>query len=211
MWKKVKPIQTSAKITFMWSHIFRLSLKHLLWSSLINTPNLAANWHKFDKSFGEMGNPKLGTLANSEDPDKCCIPSGSTLFDKAKPLPCADPESFFQRESNFVYVFFVDTTISGPLSSPHHFFSLVGRWWPITECWLGSFVVLQGIQTSIAKRPYIFVIFQGSGPPIPLSGSAHDLQKKKYFLYLEIITCDTPIYINGQSQGNDTKPEGRIH
>ena len=41
--------------------------------------------------------------------------------------------------------------------------SLVGQWWPITECWLGSFVVLQGIQTSIDKRPYIFVIFQGGG------------------------------------------------
>ena len=26
---------------------------------------------------------------------------------------------------------------------------------------LGSFVVLQGIRTSIAKKPYIFVIFQG--------------------------------------------------
>ena len=37
------------------------------------------------------------------------------------------------------------------------------------KCWLGSFVVLQGIQTSIAKKPYIFVIFQGrSGPLSPL-------------------------------------------
>ena len=33
----------------------------------------------------------------------------------------------------------------------------------------------QGIQTSIAKKPYIFVIFQGgSGPPVPPSGSAYD-------------------------------------
>ena len=38
------------------------------------------------------------------------------------------------------------------------------------ECWLGSFVVLQGIRTSIAKKPYIVVIFQegGSRPPVPL-------------------------------------------
>ena len=33
--------------------------------------------------------------------------------------------------------------------------------WPNNECWLGSFVIFQGIQTSIAKKPYIFVIFQG--------------------------------------------------
>ena len=37
-------------------------------------------------------------------------------------------------------------------------------------------MVLQGIQTNIAKKPYIFVIFEGgggSGPPVPRSGSAH--------------------------------------
>ena len=49
--------------------------------------------------------------------------------------------------------------------------SLAGRWWPIIECWLGSFEVLQGIWTSIVKKPYIFVIFQGwegGGPdPVP--------------------------------------------
>ena len=50
-----------------------------------------------------------------------------------------------------------------------------GRWWPNIECWLGSFVFVQEIRTSIAKKPYIFVIFQG-GPdpcPPPPSGSAH--------------------------------------
>ena len=31
------------------------------------------------------------------------------------------------------------------------------------ECWLGGFVIFQGIPTSIAKEPYIFVIFQGGG------------------------------------------------
>ena len=42
----------------------------------------------------------------------------------------------------------------------------------ITECWLGSFVVLQGIQTSIGKShsDYIFVIFQGGwGSELPIS------------------------------------------
>ena len=36
------------------------------------------------------------------------------------------------------------------------------------KCWLDRFVIFQGIRTSIAKKPYIFVIFQrGSGPPAP--------------------------------------------
>ena len=43
--------------------------------------------------------------------------------------------------------------------------SLAGRWRPINECWLGSFVIFQGIRTSIAKKPYIFVIFQGGLDP----------------------------------------------
>ena len=47
--------------------------------------------------------------------------------------------------------------------------SLACRWWPNVECWLGSFMIFQGIQTSIAKKPYIFVIFQGVGGTDPLS------------------------------------------
>ena len=46
---------------------------------------------------------------------------------------------------------------------------LAARWWPNIECWLSSFVDLHGIRTSIAKKPYIFVIFQGGGGPYPLS------------------------------------------
>ena len=38
---------------------------------------------------------------------------------------------------------------------------LVCQWWPSIESWLGSFVVFKWIRTSIAKKPYIFVIFQG--------------------------------------------------
>ena len=52
--------------------------------------------------------------------------------------------------------------------------SLAGRWWLNTECWLESFVRLQGIRTNIAKKPYIFVIFKGGPDPCPPSGSAHD-------------------------------------
>ena len=43
------------------------------------------------------------------------------------------------------------------------------------ECWLGSLVLFQGIRTSIAMKPYRFVIFQGVWGPdsLPPSGSAH--------------------------------------
>ena len=49
---------------------------------------------------------------------------------------------------------------------------------PNIECWFGSFVVLQGIRTSIAKKPFIFCDFQSEGgggvqTPFPPSGSAH--------------------------------------
>ena len=40
---------------------------------------------------------------------------------------------------------------------------------PAIECWFGSFVICQGIRTSIAKKPYVFVIFRGGGGPDPLS------------------------------------------
>ena len=52
--------------------------------------------------------------------------------------------------------------------------SLVSRWWPNMECWLGSFVIFLGIRTSSAKESYIFCDFSGgSRPPVSLSGSAH--------------------------------------
>ena len=47
------------------------------------------------------------------------------------------------------------------------------------ECWLGAFVIFQGIETTIVMETYIkvFVIFQGGGgvgpPALTLSGSAY--------------------------------------
>ena len=42
--------------------------------------------------------------------------------------------------------------------------------WPYIECWICSFVIFKGIRNSIAKKPYIFVIYQGGGGgPNPLS------------------------------------------
>ena len=74
--------------------------------------------------------------------------------------------------SNFDYVFFFffwwrekgskyhcKRAIIGPPVKRHlNGVSLADRLWPNIECWLGSFVVFQGIRTSIGKKSYIFVI-----------------------------------------------------
>ena len=40
--------------------------------------------------------------------------------------------------------------------------------WRADDGRFGSFVIFKGIQTSIAKKPYIFAIFQGGvQPPVP--------------------------------------------
>ena len=44
--------------------------------------------------------------------------------------------------------------------------SLARRWWPNIECWLGRFVIFQGVRTSIAKKPFFSWFFRGSGPPL---------------------------------------------
>ena len=49
----------------------------------------------------------------------------------------------------------------------------------VIEYWLGSFVFLQGIHSSIAKKPYILVIFSLRGGGVdPL----HPLDPPMYFL-----------------------------
>ena len=78
--------------------------------------------------------------------------------------------------------------IIGPPAKLHlNGVSLAGRRWPNIECWRqGSFVIFQGTRTSIAKKHYIFVIFQGgSGPPAPpppTSGSAHAVDFKSILI-----------------------------
>ena len=77
---------------------------------------------------------------------------------------------FCQSGYNFDNVFFCmrGGTIKRPLKVCHHRPDSVTPF----ECWLGGFVIFQGIRTCIAKKPFIFVIFQGggggSGPPVPL-------------------------------------------
>ena len=46
-------------------------------------------------------------------------------------------------------------------------FSLAGRRLPNIEYWLGNFVIFQRFGTSIANKPFIFVIFQGARTPCP--------------------------------------------
>ena len=95
--------------------------------------------------------------------------------------PCAYQESC-QRGSNsdnvFFQVFFSlmrEERIQISLKVDHHQLTsktpfkwrLAGR--PMMaqhQCWLGSFVNFQGIRTSIAKKHYIFVIFQGCPDPL---------------------------------------------
>ena len=56
-------------------------------------------------------------------------------------------------------------------------------------------VVFQGIRTSIAKEPYIFVIFQGGvRTPFPPSGSAHVWYVLTYILSTLLKKTDKPIY-----------------
>ena len=73
-------------------------------------------------------------------------------------------------------------TIIGPQAKCHfNGVSLACRWWPNIECWLGSFVIVQGIRTNIAKKPFIFCDFQGVGvlTPCSPSGSAHEPDSQK--------------------------------
>ena len=85
---------------------------------------------------------------------------------------CADPGNFARGGPTFFFFFFVrGKRIQIALKAGHHHLnrvSLAGRCWTYIECWLGSFVIFQGIRTSIAKKPYIFVIFsEGYEPPVP--------------------------------------------
>ena len=93
---------------------------------------------------------------------------------------CADPESFVRGVQLWQRFFLVwwgeegskyhyKRAMIGPPAKRHlNGVSLACRWWPYIECWLGSFVNFKGIRTSIAKKPYIFVIFQGVGVRTPV-------------------------------------------
>ena len=88
---------------------------------------------------------------------------------------------YCQRGSNSD-IFLVDagredqnTTKSGPSSSCQRSAIEMAFHWhaddgpTLNADLVGSFVILCGIRTRIAKKPYIFVIFSGGGGPEPLS------------------------------------------
>ena len=106
--------------------------------------------------------------------------------------------NFCQRGSNFdnvllifLYVFvLIDQGIQIPLQIGHHrSASKTPFKWRFAgvpmmvniECWLGRFVIFQGFWTGIAKKSYIFVIFQ-EGVPIPF-GSSHGASSMSTFLF----------------------------
>ena len=60
-----------------------------------------------------------------------------------------------------------NTTLSGAIISPPAKRWLMCWWWPNIECWLGGFVIFQGIWTSIAKKSYFLQFSGGSRPPVP--------------------------------------------
>ena len=73
-----------------------------------------------------------------------------------------------------------ERAIIGPPAKRHKNGVSLACWcWPKIECWVGSFVIFQGIWTRIAMKSYILVIFLGGGggvrTPCPPSGSAHGL------------------------------------
>ena len=66
-----------------------------------------------------------------------------------------------------------------PISETPLKWRFAGVSWPTIECWLGSFVIFRG-SGSILLGTLYFVIFQGSGPPVPPpSGFAHGMHLKE--------------------------------
>ena len=85
------------------------------------------------------------------------------------------PRKFCQRDSNFDNVF-LDERISGAIIGPpakRHLtddgLQIACRWRTDDSPTLnaGSFVIYQGIKTCIARKPFIFVIFEEGGPDPP--------------------------------------------
>ena len=67
---------------------------------------------------------------------------------------------------------------------------------------IGSFVIFQGILTSIAKKPYNFVIFQGGPDPLPPSGSAHENKTSEHDQETQGNTRKKPIHVHFASGQN---------
>ena len=85
---------------------------------------------------------------------------------------CADPKRFGRGGptlTTFLFLLFL-LDEKGEDSNTTKIGSSLARQRNANE--IGSFVVFREIRTSIAKKPYIFVIFEGVRTPCPPSGSA---------------------------------------
>ena len=103
----------------------------------------------------------------------------TSLVSYSKEQEHARIQIFFQRGSNF---FLVNEWIQISLKSGHHRpatdngVSLVCRWWPNIECWLGSFVIFRGSGPVLLRNPIFLWFFRGGPDPLsPTSGSAHEV------------------------------------
>ena len=116
-----------------------------------------------------------------------------------------------ERGSNFDFFFLVDEGrgIQIPLKVSHHrpASEMAFRWPADDGPTLNAGLVVccfQGFQTSIAKKPYIFVIFQGGPDPCPPSGSTHvcstfsanKVKKKIHFIINSFVHVNSPLQSN---------------
>ena len=101
-------------------------------------------------------------------------------------IACENPENFVRgcpTLTAFFYFFFLDDEgWVDPSSTISHLngISLVGRWWPNIECWLGSFVIFRGSGPVLLRNHIFLWFFMGSGPLCPTSGSAHVIAFNAY-------------------------------
>ena len=105
---------------------------------------------------------------------------------------CAVQESFV-RGGPIQTIFLVDemkedqnTTNSGqPLARQRNAIEMAFRWARDDGPTLNAGLGFQRIRTSLARKPYIFMNFQGGGGPDPLppSGSVHELLDAKFQYY----------------------------
>ena len=155
-------------------------------------------------------------LFNSSQKKLIVWSSTSLIIASFQLLTFADPESFVRGVQ---FCFLVDEGIED-LNAVMFGPSSARQWNAITMafCWQayagptlnasdGSFVIFQGIRTSIAKKSYMFVIFQGggggSGPPVPPSGSAYVWHDFLACILLVLYpTSDHLTFLNIQAQSH---------
>ena len=101
--------------------------------------------------------------------------SGIDTISSAIPLHARIQKDLSEgSNSDSVFLMRVEATICPSVKRHLNDVSLAGQRWPKIECWIGSFVMFQGIRMNIAKKPYMLVFFSRVRTLAP-SGSAHAL------------------------------------